>query len=206
LTQPVFVFRCLVLLWLILAIVGCRTLAPRSEDAAGLAQQASREAQLAQLDIWSLDGRLAVSNGDDGGSGNLHWLQGAHHYELEVQAPVTRQTWRLLVKPGLARLDGLDGGPREDSDAETLLAREVGWVLPLADLASWVRGARGDGASSLRFAEDGLPLELAQHGWLVEYRGWDRQISPPMPTKIFVQRGKQKVRLVITRWHSPDRP
>ncbi|MGQ0801055.1 MAG: lipoprotein insertase outer membrane protein LolB [Pseudomarimonas sp.] len=196
--------RWLGVLGLMLALVGCRTMAPRTGDAADLMQQASREAQIAQVENWSLVGRLAVSNGDDGGSGNLRWVQGIDDYELEVQAPVTRQTWRLQVKLGLARLEGLDGGPHEDADAEALLAREVGWVLPLADLASWVRGARGDGESSLRFAEDGLPFELAQHGWIVEYRGWNRKMSPPMPTKIFAQRGKHRVRLLITRWHSPD--
>lgn len=199
-------FRYVAFLALLLVLVSCRTYAPRTGDAADLAQQASREAQLATLDRWSLSGRLAVSNGDDGGSGNLHWTQGVGQYELEVQAPVTRQTWRLQVKPGMARLEGLDGGPHEDTDASALLAREVGWVLPLADLASWVRGSRGDGESTLRFAEDGLPIELVQHGWIVEYRAWDRGLSPPLPTKIFVQRGKQKVRLIVTRWHSPDAP
>jgi len=187
-----------------LTLVGCRAVMPRSADAAALEQQTSREAQLAEHIGWSLTGRLAVSNGDDGGSGNLRWTQGIDHYELEVQAPVTRQTWRLQVKLGKARLDGLDGGPREDSDASALLAREVGWVLPLADLASWVRGARGDGNATLQFDDDGLPTELVQHGWVVDYRAWDRSLSPPLPTKIFVQRGEQKVRLIITRWHAPD--
>ena len=197
-------FRGLVLLAAILALVGCRAIVPRAGDAAALAQQTSREAQLTELGGWSLDGRLAVSNGEDGGSGSLRWIQAADHYEFEVQAPVTRQTWRLHVKQGMALLEGLDNGPHEGPDAQALLAEEVGWVLPLANLAAWVRGARGEGESSMHFADDGLPIELAQHGWIVEYRGWDRKLSPPLPTKVFVQRGKQRVRLVITRWHSSD--
>lgn len=200
---PISLLRCLALLASILALVGCQTMVPRTGDAAALAQQTSREALLAEIDSWSLDGRLAVSNGDDGGSGSLRWMQTVGHYELEVQAPVTRQTWRLRVTPAIARLEGLDDGPHEGPNAQALLAREVGWVLPLADLALWVRGARGKGESSLRFADDGLPMELAQQGWVVEYRSWDRTLLPPMPTKIFVKRGEQKVRLVVTRWHHP---
>lgn len=201
----VLAVRCVALL-LAGALVACATPVRRPADAAGLARQAEREAQLARQPEWILAGRLAVSGGGEGGSGTLRWEQAADGYRLEVQAPVTRQTWRLLVTPQLARLEGLEGGPHEDSDAVALLAREVGWVLPLADLGAWVRGARGAGPAQIEFAADGLPARLSQHGWLVEYRDWDRSRVPALPLRVFAQRGDQRVRLVVAGWQAPALP
>jgi len=188
------------------ALAACANPARRPADAAALARQSEREAQLALQPEWSLDGRLAVSGGGEGGSGTLRWEQRVDSYRLEVQAPVTRQTWRLVVDPGISRLEGLEGGPREDSDAIALLAREVGWALPLADLGAWVRGARGAGPAQIEFAEDGLPARLTQHGWQVDYRDWDRSREPALPLRVFAQRGDQRVRLVVARWLDPAQP
>jgi outer membrane lipoprotein LolB len=185
---------------LLVLLAACRAPMPRPDLASAMAQQEAREEQLESMTDWSLVGRLALSNGRDGGSGRIAWVQEGAAYDLQMQAPVSRQTWRLQVGPAGARLDGLEGGVRIDADPVGLLLRETGWLLPLADLAFWVRGVRGDGQAELTFGGDGLPQRLQQRGWIVDYRDWDRERRPPLPRKMFAQRGEQKVRLVIERW------
>lgn len=184
----------------VLLLAACGRQATRPADTAALSAQAEREAQLAGRDHWSLTGRVAVSSKGDGGSGRLTWTQDGDRLAFEVRAPVTRQTWRLQAEPGSARLDGLEGGVREDNDAEALLQREVGWVLPLDDLAAWVRGTRGEGDAHIEFDAQGLPATIEQNGWKIEYRSWNLQEQPPLPSRVFATRGDDRVRLVIERW------
>ncbi len=191
----------------VLALAGCARQIVRQDFNAALQQQIAREALLKDDAEWSLAARLAVSGGGEGGSGRLLWTQqNVERYRFDVQAPVTRQTWRLDVEPGSARLEGLEAGVREGTDPAELLAREVGWVLPLANLASWVRGSRAAGQATIEFAADGLPTQIVQQDWVIDYRDWFRDQSPPLPKKIFAQKGERKVRLVIERWQTAGEP
>lgn len=185
-------------------VAGCAAPQRLPADAAALRAQAEREEVLGAEADWGLSGRIAVSNGRDGGSGAIDWTQSGERIRLEVQAPVTRQTWRLDAEPGRARIEGLDGGPRDGSDPTQLVADAVGWTLPVEDLAAWVRGARGRGPAEVEFAADGLPARIRQHGWTVDYRNWDRSRSPALPSRVFAERGDQRVRLVIQAWRGPE--
>ena len=185
---------------LVALLAACAAPHIRQADTALLAAQHERERLLASQPRWSLTGRVAVSDGKDGGSGSLEWLHTPEATRFELRAPVSRQSWRLSVDETGARLDGLEGGPREARRAEALLRRELGWELPLVDLSAWVRGARGDGRARIEFGADGLPALIEQHGWRVEYRGWDHTHTPPLPTRVFAERGPHRVRLAISRW------
>jgi len=190
----------LLILAAVCALASCRAPTTRPADVGLMAEQAAREARLARFDQWTLSGRLAVSGGGEGGSGRLRWRQEGVDYTLELQAPVSRQTWRLSREQGMATLEGLEGGPRRDADPVALLAREVGWQLPLEQLRFWVKGARAPGPASFEFAETGLPIRLNQAGWAIEFREWDRSHAEPLPSKLFAANGERKVRLVIESW------
>jgi outer membrane lipoprotein LolB len=170
------------------------------------AHQQQREAALAMVPAWSLAGRVALSNGRDGGSGRLDWRQDGARYEVALSAPVTRQSWRLSGQPGSAMLEGLEGGPRQGADAEALLRDATRWEIPVDALASWIRGARADkarfGAASLRFGDDGRLSGLEQGGWRIDYGDW-RPIPPAateLPHRLNAVRGEARVRLVVDTW------
>jgi outer membrane lipoprotein LolB len=170
-------------------------------DAGMLEAQAAREAALSGRDHWVLTGRLAVSNGHDGGSGSLTWEQDGERYDFTVRAPVTGRSFRLHGGPDGAVLVGLDLGPMRGVDAETLMARALGWQVPLRDLRAWVLGLRADsGPAQLSFGADGLPSLLQQDGWKVEYRDWYADRTPALPRKVFAERAPYRVRLSIENW------
>ena len=166
------------------------------------AAQAARELAFAGRRQWAFTGRVAVANGDDGGSGRIEWTQDGDDVDIRLSAPITGQSWRLVRAQGIVRLDGLAGGPREGFDAEQLLLEATGWRLPVAAMSSWVRGLRGPGQAIVTPGSAGLPEAFAQSGWRVEYRDWDAA-TPPLPRRVYASQGRASVRLVVEQWTAP---
>ncbi len=176
----------------------------RAPDAALLQAQATRETALAAHPDWSLSGRIAISDGKDGGSGRIDWKQRGSDFDIRLSAPVTRQSWRLVREGANVRLEGLEGGTLEGTDAEALLYQALGWLVPVDALASWARGARADASTAqLQFGVDGLPSLLTEDNWSVDYRAWDAGSDPPRPKKVFASQGDAKVRLSVDNWDTP---
>ncbi|MDR2012163.1 MAG: lipoprotein insertase outer membrane protein LolB [Rhodanobacter sp.] len=165
-----------------------------------LERQSAREAQLAMHAAWGLQGRLAVSDAHDSGSGSLEWLQEGSAFRFSVHAPVTGKTWVLTGDAERVRLEGLRKRPINGNDAAQLLERELGWHVPVVQLASWVRGARAPGDARVSFRDDGLPAQIDQDGWSVQYLDYDTSTDPALPNKVFASKGDTKVRLTIREW------
>jgi len=190
------------LMLLILALAAC--VSPpvrRAPDAALLQAQAAREAALASRPDWALSGHIAISDGKDGGSGRIDWKQHGADFDIRLSAPVTRQSWRLVREGDRVRLEGLEGGTREGTDAQALLYQALGWLVPVDALSAWARGARASGnAAQVQFGADGLPSLLTEDDWSVDYRAWDTASDPPRPKKVFASQGDAKVRLSVDSW------
>lgn len=198
--------------WLVVAfatlvLAGCAPLPVRNSGSPGtaaqLAAQAAREQQLGAVAEWSIDGRFAASDGRHGGSGSLAWQQHGQRYSFTLRAPITGKTVQLEGGPDGAVLTGVDKQPLAGSDASVVLTREFGWNVPVADLAFWVRGLRAPGsAATLTFGANGLPATLDQDGWHVDYRDWYADRTPPLPRKVYANRGPYTVRVLIEQWNA----
>lgn len=185
---------------------GCASPPLREAAPVDPARTALLEQQRAQVAAWQLTGRVAVSKGSQGGSGRIDWRQDGEHYEISLGAPVTRKSWRLTGDAAGARLEGIDGGPREGADVEGMLAVATGWEIPVRALVAWVRGvgAATAGMAPGRFqhAADGLPVSLEQGGWRIDYRDWYPAdgTRPALPRRIEAVSGDARVRLLVDRW------
>lgn len=163
------------------------------------ARQAAREQALRADTRWGLEGRIAVSTGDQGGSGRIEWRQDGERFEVSLSAPVTRQGWRLTGGPEGARLDGLEGGPRTGPDAALLLREATRWDIPVASLAGWLRGLPAvDGQARMDFARDGRLSRLVEGGWTIDYT-WPAAAAD-LPSRIDARRDGARVRLAVDQW------
>lgn len=179
--------------------------------------QIDREAALREDVRWSLQGRVALANGDEGGSGRIDWQQAGPRYAVSLSAPITRQSWRLSGDADGALLEGLEGGPRRGLDPARLLRESTGWEIPVTALASWVRGARADalGPAQLQFGADGRLARIVQGGWTIQYSDWrlppatdataagsvaTTSVDVALPHRLEAVRGEARVRLVVDGW------
>jgi outer membrane lipoprotein LolB len=181
-----------------LLLAGCAVRPPQPGDASG-----DREAQLDAASTWSLRGRIAVSDGRDGGSGRVDWRVDGNYYLVEVRAPVTGGSWRLSGGDGLAQLDGVHAEPVRDIDPEALLAREIGWVLPVVAARDWVRGLAVDPRSAQILRDgNGLPAQIVEQGWRIEYLDWFPASSgrPALPRRVVARRAPHELRLAVADW------
>lgn len=183
---------------LVLALSACSVAPTRSRGVSDYAL--ARQSKAAGLDRWQLSGRVAVSDGREGGSGRFDWTQEGTTYVMTIRAPVSNQTWRLSGDERQARLEGVGPVAIEGTDPEELLAREVGWRFPVRQMRNWVRAIPYAAGAATRVDGEGLPKELREAGWTLQYRSYDRGLDPPMPTRIAANRAPYKVRLAISSW------
>ena len=155
---------------------------------------------------WAMTGRVALSNGKDGGSGRLEWSQSAGKVRIGLSAPVTRQGWVLELDAEGATLQGVLDGPVHGADASALLRDRTGWDIPVTGLGCWVRGAWASEAvfdeARVDYGADGQVLRIEQAGWVIDYADWrlDQVSGVELPARITALRGENRVRLVVDRW------
>lgn len=175
------------------------------------ALQAARADALLAVPAWQLEGRASITRDGKGGSGRIEWRQDGPAFEVALAAPVTRQSWRLAVDGGGARLEGLEGGTRHGPDGQALLFEATGLEVPVDALGAWLRGLPADeavhGPARLEFGADLLPARLEQAGWGIDFRAWRPSTdgAPALPLRIDARRGDAGVRLVVDAW-SEARP
>lgn len=186
------------------ALAACAPVRMRETPATSAGQDA-REAALAPRTHWQIQAHISVSDGRDGGSGDLTWQQDGGRYLFIVRAPVTGKTWKLSGDAHQAQLEGVEPQPVFGADPQRLLRERLGWDVPLAALASWARGLRAPGPrADVQYDAQNLPAVIEQDGWRIEYRDWFADGQPPMPRKLFAARGGARVRMAIERWSFND--
>ncbi len=193
------------LLALLLAACAPAPLLIRPTTPADEALQQQRSAALQRLPDWHASGELGVSDGQHGGSGSFDWQQDGTAIDFTLRAPITGRGFRLRSDAAGACLYGLHAQPVCAADAALLLRTQLGWELPLQALRDWVLGLAAPGsAAQLQFGADGLPAQLTQQGWVVQYRSWHRDAQPvQLPALIVASRAPYAVRLYVRHWQMP---
>lgn len=186
----------------LLAMAGCAGRPAREVVDAGELLRARAEL-MRSWPIWSFEGRVAVRDGREGGSGRIRWREGDGRYEITLRAPVFATTWELAGDATRSELRGAGPRPVQGADPEELLARGTGWHLPVRHARAWVRGLALDPTHArVDESRDGLPAVLVENGWTVEFGQWASPGDglPPMPQRIVARRAPWEVRLAISRW------
>lgn len=191
----------------VLVAAGCATV-PRPEDtvsdSARAARHESRADQVLAFENWALDGKLAISDDKDGGSGRLQWRSGPGLSELDFRGAFGRGAWQLDIRPDLAVLSFANGETWQSPDVSSLVRDHVGWVVPVDALSWWVRGLAAPGAVEVRHLdEEGRMTFLSQDGWDVDYRKYKEFSGTAMPVRIDARRGEQRVKFIMREWAFP---
>ncbi len=188
-----------------LLIGGCASSAPPRADDATIQQRWEKHRDtLAQLARWQLTGRVAVRTADDGWNASIHWVQeGDDGYAIEFSGPFGQGVAAVRAAGGVVTIELPDRPIAAAADAETLLAHELGWTVPVSALRYWILGMPApDVAADTELDNNGLLVALSQSGWRAEFHRYKPVDGIPLPAKVTLTRDEVRLRFVIDTWRA----
>ncbi|WP_395374417.1 lipoprotein insertase outer membrane protein LolB [Marinicella sp. W31] len=155
---------------------------------------------LADVSDWKIEGKIAFSDGRDGGSGKFNWQAEDDAVQVELRAPLGQGSWRLNEEAnGEARLySGKDDFVTAE-DAEILVSRQIGWHVPWHALKAWLRVTPHQQAQATEKQEDNI-LVISEQGWRIEYKKWSNASGRLLPTRITARKEPYSIKLSIRKW------
>jgi len=146
--------------------------------------------------MFELAGRIAVKFRDEAANGTVAWRHSAGGDEMLLSSPFGQGIARIVRARGMVTLTTSEGHDETAADAEALTERLLGFRIPLAGLADWVRGRPGPGPASTRNDAEGRLAELEQSGWKIEYLAWEGK----RPSRLRLVYPGLELRLAISEW------
>ena len=191
---------CLVLFALVLSSCTQVQHLPEENASRQLAYEARRQ-QLEPAQDWSLSGKLAVSDGKDGGTGQLSWVHQGEVTRMSFRGTFGKGAWQLHSDHSKARLELADGSIHEAATISELVEIQVGWKVPVIALSSWIKGlAHPVDWESRELDQEGRLIKLDQLDWEVDFDNYQSVSGPWLPMKLTARKGGYRVKIVISEW------
>ena len=184
-----------------LLLQACATTPPPVGGAESERQYLARVDRLSATPHWIVEGRLAVRDGEDGGSGTLRWQSGPDRSRLDFHGALGRGAWRLVAAPGDAVLTEADGAVFRADSVDGLVTERLGWRVPVEELSWWIRGLAAPGSRAHKvLGEGGALLSLKQSGWEIAFSRYREFGDEQMPGLVVARRDERQVRFAIRDW------
>ncbi len=204
-----------------LSLAGCTSLTtPLIQSSAEKARQVqapeqwlARQAVVADINRFTLKGRVALINDATRFSANFLWQQRGNNTSLRLTSFLGSTLVKLDVTPQGAVLIDDQGRRFSGSDPTTLLERLTDVTLPIEQMVKWIKG-QVTPENSYELTKDNRLAVLYQYhsplrnpGWQVTYNAYDPKTNNLLPSRISMINtlanpniGEQRVNLVISEW------
>jgi len=151
---------------------------------------------------FDLIGRVAVSYGGRAFASSVRWQHTRERDEIWLLSPVGQTLAHIVGDATGARLTGADRKQYRAASVESLTRQALGWELPLARLAWWVRGeiAPGGAAQGVERDERARLTALIQDGWRVALAHYPLEEHGGLPRRLELAGAASEIRLVIDAW------
>ena len=146
---------------------------------------------------FDLAGRLAARYGAESFTGNLSWRHARNGDEVLISTPLGQGVARIVRQGEAVTLATAEPREYHATDAEALTQQVLGFRLPLAGLADWVRARPSTSSpAQAEYFADGKLMRLEQRGWKVEFL----EYTGARPGLIHLTYPGIELRLVISQW------
>jgi outer membrane lipoprotein LolB len=192
-------------LWLSLALLaGCTGLAEREPTSAGWK---AHSAQLAELQRWTANGKLALRTADASDSASMVWQQHDRDTHLQLSGPLGMGA--TTIESDGQQLDIRRGDEQQTLDISTpdAIMLNTGWDLPLHALTYWLKGLPAPDTDIQKLdlnPQTQVLQSLQQDGWDIRFESYGKFQSYILPTRLRIERGATLVKVVIAQWQMPD--
>lgn len=162
--------------------------------AAACAQLSANAPQDVEFDLTA---RLAARYGNEAFSANIAWRHARSSDEMLMTSALGAGVARIARDGNSVVLKTAEGREYQASDPEALTEEVLGFRLPLAGLADWVRGrASNQQTSRAQYGEDGRLRLLEERGWKIEYLEYQDRL----PSRMRLTYPNIELRLAISEW------
>ncbi|WP_105265613.1 lipoprotein insertase outer membrane protein LolB [Pseudoalteromonas sp. T1lg76] len=186
----------LILLVFFLFITGCAQQIPKSTTPDDNWRQ-----QLATISHFSAEGKMAFISPQKRQSANFVWQQQNKDYELDLNTFIGTNVLRLQKQGEQVHLE-VDDEHYQDQNAQQLVYRLSGWLLPLAEPQSWLLGQLESDAEldELERVRSAHWLSPDQRRWQIRYEEYEAINGVWLPTRITLVHESLRVKLLINQW------
>jgi len=150
-----------------------------------------------QVSSWSFNGKMAINDGHNSGSGRINWQVTSTGTNAQFNAALGQGNWSIFAEKDQARLTSSRNGDQFAKKAETLIFNELGWHFPWDNLQYWLRGYKLN--DNLQ-AHSITPELLLDDGWKITYQKWVETAVGLLPKKIKASKDSYSVKLIIYAW------
>lgn len=170
-------------------------------DSASQALNKSHLQHIAEIQHFSLKGRIGVQTEGKGFSGGLQWQHQASNDDISLYSPLGGQVASIQKTPEQVTLQDANGNSISASNAEALTQTALGWQLPLTGLADWSLGRPASSPiQNSSWDAQGQLTTLSQDGWNIEYQNYSEQHGYLLPGKIILKSEKVNLKLLVESW------
>jgi outer membrane lipoprotein LolB len=183
----------LLLLLIPLTFAACQTAPPLEEATAWQV----RQAQLLALDHWQLQGRVNARYQNESHTPRIRWQQADEHYTIRLWGTLNAGATLIEGRPGYVTFEQ-DGEIRTASSPEDLILEQLGYELPVSQLAYWIKGLpTPDEQHDLQLGEFNEVISMVQSGWTMRYQDYRVFGDYSLPRRIEMQRDENQIRLTF---------
>jgi outer membrane lipoprotein LolB len=157
---------------------------------------------LPRAPAFDLVGRVAVTHDERPFSSGVRWQHAAERDEIWLLTPLGQALAHIVDDAQGAVITRSDRRQYRARDVEALTRRTLGWELPVARLAWWVRGdIAADGVvAEVERDPQGRLFRLRQDGWDITYVYRSQDSADSLPQRLDLKSESQSIRLVIDTW------
>lgn len=149
-----------------------------------------------QLQKWSFDGRLALSDGKESWSASIEWAHSKEKDELKLSGPLGQGAVAITLTENLVIIDRGDEQIQQSSDVDAFIEQQLGMFIPVRALRYWVLGLT---APDKAFVE--LTDGFEQEKWIIQYSQMQQTNKEKwMPRKLKAHQDKTRLKLIIDNW------
>ena len=173
-------------------LAGCQSLSKQHD---GHCSQLSR----INSDNFELFGKLALSDGQEGGSGRLSWRQHNTQVTAQFKAPLGQGDWLIEESDHGARLVINNEAPYYADHAETLIEEAVGWPVPWHELKRWIV-AQPVNRNQAEITRNQTSKTIVEQGWTIVYDRFQDDEQGCFPHRIMASKSPYSIRLIVRQW------
>jgi outer membrane lipoprotein LolB len=163
----------------------------------------ARQAQLAEISSWYASGSLGITHDNHSDIATFSWEKNNNHYAINIHSPLNLKNVHISGNNANVTLWLSTTKQVSAKTPEELLQKQMGWMLPVSNLAYWIKGLPAPASNArknITLDANNRLSELKQMGWQIQYTDFTSINGVDLPTKIRLQTRDFRMKLVIKEW------